>query len=1146
MENVIVRQGIKQRNRILNMKKTILSFLAVVVITTSLFAQDKRTLDTKVADILAQLPVKELSYKDKLMQEILDLGEPGIDMFCDMIVAPGTGDDTQARVALESLARYASKNCCSTSKQELTDIYLKELKESSNKEIQKFYLRRLNLIAGSSAIDAVKIYITDSELSTSAIATLQSIGTEDAAEAILSSISELSDDMKITAVKSLGDMKYSPAYNTIVSNIETSNSTLKSTILYTISKLGNPAAYDILLKEAKAADFMWDSSEALTSFVTFAKEMGRADNMDICNKATKVLFKASGSNGSVQTSIYALDIMSVYSGYDALPTLQKEFTSSDCKRYRVAILSLAEKMADISAIREWCEIYKDADANQQEELINFFSTTGSDVAFNRAIEPALNSSDSNVRAAALTATVNRLGDCSYSKLVEYSKKWDTPSDIAVVKESLTSGISSKMIDKLGDEIDSSSEVYRPLFITAIANRRLTNWFNSIYSYATGNGSSTKSAAITGLSKVAKGENSDDIIKLLDKSNSDEETASIQEALMSCINDDSQEGNFDKVLQYVERAKLPENFYNVLANKGGAEALTVITAAYKRGNDSQKSSAFSALANWRDASALYTMLNIIREGKDDSKTVTLFTSSVSKASVTDQKKLLLLREAYEYADDTETKLDIISKVGNTKTFLSLKFVSQFLESKELANGAGKSAMKIALPTPGKNNGLTGKFVTETLNKTIAVISGDDSQYWKIDIEAYLENMRQEQGYISMFNGKDLTGWEGYIDNPIKVAKMSERERAEKQAEADKAMVENWYVKDGAIWFKGKGHNLLSKKKYGDFEMVVDWRITPKGDSGIYLRGTPQIQIWDTTRVEVGAQVGSGGLYNNQKNRSTPLKVADNPIDEWNTFNIKMIGEKVTVYLNGELVVDNVTMENYWDRGAPILPEGTIELQAHGTDLAFRDIYVKEIDSKGFNLTPEEKSDGFTALFNGQTIEDNWQGNLTDYSVVDGEIDVNPKAGGRGNLYTKKEYDNFIFRFEFKLTPGANNGLGIHAPLTGDAAYMGKELQILDNSASVYANLRDSQYHGSVYGVIAAKRGAQNPVGEWNYEEVIVNGDDIKITLNGVVIVDGNMAEASKNGTLDHKDHPGLKKKRGYIGFLGHGSPLKFRNIRIKEL
>ena len=191
-------------------------------------------------------------------------------------------------------------------------------------------------------------------------------------------------------------------------------------------------------------------------------------------------------------------------------------------------------------------------------------------------------------------------------------------------------------------------------------------------------------------------------------------------------------------------------------------------------------------------------------------------------------------------------------------------------------------------------------------------------------------------------------------------------------------------------------------------------------------------------------------------------------------------------------------------------------------------------------------GFVTLFNGENL-DGWVGNKQSYKVENGVIVVDPQGGGNGgNLYTEQEYSDFIFRFEFQLTPGANNGLGIHAPLEGDAAYLGKELQILDNTAEKYANLKAYQYHGSVYGVIPAKRGFLKPVGEWNQEEVIVQGSKIQVILNGTTIVDGDFLEASKNGTIDGKAHPGLQKTKGHIGFLGHGDVLRFRNIQIKDL
>ncbi len=191
----------------------------------------------------------------------------------------------------------------------------------------------------------------------------------------------------------------------------------------------------------------------------------------------------------------------------------------------------------------------------------------------------------------------------------------------------------------------------------------------------------------------------------------------------------------------------------------------------------------------------------------------------------------------------------------------------------------------------------------------------------------------------------------------------------------------------------------------------------------------------------------------------------------------------------------------------------------------------------------REDGFIKLFDGKTL-DGWQGSVDGYRVVDGAIECIPEKGG--NLFTDKEYGDFVLRFEFLLTPGANNGLGIRAPLKGDAAYQGMELQILDNRAPKWANLKPYQYHGSVYGVAPAKRGHQKPVGEWNEQEVVCKGSKVKVKLNGTTILETDIAKALEQGTPDGKEHPGLKRKSGHIGFLGHGSQVGFRNIRIKPL
>lgn len=509
--------------------------------------------------------------------------------------------------------------------------------------------------------------------------------------------------------------------------------------------------------------------------------------------------------------------------------------------------------------------------------------------------------------------------------------------------------------------------------------------------------------------------------------------------------------------------------------------------------------------------------------------------------TGERQLLRLEDELAIAKNPIEKKRILAKAARIPGFSSFMLVSRSLKDPDVNAEAALIVTRLALADPT----IKGPVVRQALETALPLIHGEDSEVLTKKTTALLLRMPYDYGFVSLFNGVDLTGWKALVGNPLTRAKMTDAELAAAQQAANEKTSGDWIVKDGLLIFTGHGTNLATDKKYRDIEMYVDWKITEKGDAGIYLRGSPQVQIWDTSRRNVGAQVGSGGLYNNLRNESKPLTVADNKVGEWNRFHIIMKGDKVTVWLNGILVTDNITLENYWDRSIPIFPEEQIELQAHGTYVAYRNIYLRELHpDEPADISEEEKKQGFVSLFNGQDLS-RWTGDTIGYVVKDGVVEVDPLKGG-GNLYTKDEYSNFDYRFEFQLTPGANNGIGIRAPLEGDAAYVGMEIQVLDNEAPMYKDLHPYQYHGSVYGVIPAKRGYLLPTGQWNQEEIIARGNKIKVILNGTVILDGDIEEASKNGTMDHRQHPGLLRPTGHLAFLGHGDVVRFRNMRVKKL
>ncbi|MDX1637035.1 MAG: family 16 glycoside hydrolase, partial [Balneolaceae bacterium] len=383
----------------------------------------------------------------------------------------------------------------------------------------------------------------------------------------------------------------------------------------------------------------------------------------------------------------------------------------------------------------------------------------------------------------------------------------------------------------------------------------------------------------------------------------------------------------------------------------------------------------------------------------------------------------------------------------------------------------------------------------------------------------------EGFTALFNGENLDGWNGLVANPEKRAEMSDRELAEAQENADRIMEQHWSVRDGILYFDGKGESLTTAKKYGDFEMLLDWKIEPGGDSGVYLRGTPQVQIWDITENPVG----SGGLYNNQNHPSEPLVPADNPVGEWNRMRIKMVGERVTVHLNNRLVVDDVVMENYWNRDKPIYPEGQIELQAHNTPLYFKNVFIREI--------PRTET-----LFNGE--------DLTGWDVVDaapGSWQASngtlvTDATGGGWISTREMYDNFKLKLEYRLPEGGNSGIFIRAPRKGNPAYQGMEIQLLDDYAAEYSDLDPWQYTASIYGVKAPSTRATKPAGEWQEMTIEADGPRVKVWVNGEMVINTNLV----NHMTKVNEHPGLKRRKGYIGLQNHDTKVEFRNIRITEI
>ena len=399
-------------------------------------------------------------------------------------------------------------------------------------------------------------------------------------------------------------------------------------------------------------------------------------------------------------------------------------------------------------------------------------------------------------------------------------------------------------------------------------------------------------------------------------------------------------------------------------------------------------------------------------------------------------------------------------------------------------------------------------------------------------------RATDNWQPLFNGRDLAGWRGLAAEPPRLAEMTPEQRAAAQARADEQMRRHWSVRDGVLVFDGQGQSLCSVEDYDNFELTVDWQIGPGGDSGIYLRGTPQVQIWDADKHPEG----SGGLYNNQRHPRLPIVRADNPTGQWNNFRIRMAGELVSVWLNDLLVVDDVPLENYWQRAAPLPATGPIELQSHHTPLRFRDIRLRRLSAH--EVARIASAPRWRRLLSGTDLT-GWLCKPGSWEVLDGVLTC---RGGGGYVWSAEQFDDFVLDLEFRIPPKGNSGVFFRTADPRDPVQTGIELQILDS----FGQPPGRHQCGAIYDCLAPRVQAVRPAGEWNHLVLRCEGPQVRAWLNGVDIIDMNLDDwktprRNPDGSPNkfrtaYTDMP----RRGHIGFQDHGAPVSFRNIFIKPL
>jgi hypothetical protein len=1132
------------------MKRIFNTLSILLLLQTASYAQQPsgRTTATKIADVLAQQPAEEQSKFLLAMKELDNFTSEDVTALL-VTLKPQGGPNATIEYATNSYAFYVMQPGKDAAREKYAKGLLMALDQLADKDNKGYVLELLKFCAKNEAVDKVSTFLTDDYLAEKAARVLSAIDTKESSAALNKALAGNVTEKTATAIiGALSEVKNQDAEARIIELIgQFSSDNFQRNAFTALSKFGGQKSYDVLYNKAKSVGFGFDRTNASSLLIEFANNLAKNNNQNLAAQVATRVYKEANSESAIGAKVAALELLSRLQPSKQRKELLKVSSSNNAILRNVA-LGLLGKGASASDMKKVASSLLKLEAQGQESVFNFLRTKDSKASI-AVIEKSLPKLKGEEARIAAYNTLSALSEGANTEFLIGQLATASTKEADVLKTLLLTSKNAQTSDVVNKSIGSADEKTQLALLDVLSKRSNSNSATQVFSLLNSPNNNVKAAAFAALPNVINDNDFDKIIEVLGKADAKDINAAQQAAIVALQNNSDKANIVKRLSANISRSLAPSSarYFPIFAGEGSAESLNTITN-YIGQDNTLRAEAIKALASWSNTSSLDALTALLRTEKDATLFSTVFDGFIKQlnaSKVNSDQKTILLKDAFAYAQNTRQKNTALGSLRATGTYSALAFASRYLEDKDLKGTATDVVMNIT----ADNKSFIGTDVRQWLEKAQNNLSGSESSYLREAIVRHLAEMPKGESYVSMFNGKDLTGWKGLVENPIKRTQLSAKELAAKQEVADKRMRDSWSAIDGDLVFSGHGDNIATVKQYGDFDMILDWKLDKNGkepDAGVYLRGTPQVQMWDISRTDVGAQVGSGGLYNNQKHESKPSKVADNPLGEWNNLKIRMVGEKVWVWLNGELVVDNVTLENYWDRNQSIFPTEQIELQAHGSRVWYRDIFIKELPRKvTYTLSDAEKKEGFEMLFDGTNL-DKWTSSTAYEITEEGVLRSNPDAKFGKNVYTKNEYSDFVYRFEFKLTPGANNGVGIRTPIEGDAAYLGHEIQILDDNADVYMDLAPYQYHGSVYGIIAAKRGALKPLGEWNEQEIRVQGSKIKVTLNGKVIVDGDMKEATKNGALDKKDHPGLKRTAGHIGFLGHGTEVFFRNIRVKSL
>ncbi len=1107
------------------MKKIFITILLAALMPFAAGAQDarQRTAETIVADALAQLPAQTPKAFDSLMQELAATGADGIRMMAAMLVPAAEGKNAPVEYAINGVVSYVTAAGREELAREIRAGLTDAVAASTDKPNQAFLLSQLQLCATAAEAPVFVKYAADEYLADYAVRGLISTPGTDGEILALIDASPAPNALLAYAAAEKGLAAAEPALLKWAAD-PTADTPARQAVYNALAKCGTHASIATLAAAAKADGYAFTKNDATGAYVNLLARLAAAGEQKALSAAKALQKPALPQN----VRAAGLEIVLAADAKKRTQTVLAALKDAD-RAYRCAALDYANAFADEALYAALVKKLPSLSDAAQTDVVSWLGARHA-ASQSAAVVAAMSSPDDELALAAVRAAGKIGGQQALDALIAQLGGAHAKEASAALAAFNGKPNAAFVAALDGDPATQANA------LKLVAKRRITTAADKVFALLGSGDKAVRTAAYDALAGVTTAGDFDRLCDLLDKAQGDDVKA-LQAGLRNALAPAAPDMQYKLVAGRMAAAPQKARYYPLLAQAATDEAIGALLKA-----DDPKA-AFAALLTVKNP----VMIDVLYElaGKNPDWTdaaISRYTDFATASDNTPMRKYQLYRKGLEANPSAKTQNKLLKALSKTPVFPALTLAVNYMDAPATAETAALVVKTVA----AKNPGMGGQTVAAALKKALEVYvelakADADAGYAVDEIKGLMAKL-PEAGFEPL--SLEPENRKAVVGNPETRKAMKPKALAKAQLEADAAMAQKWSLTDGILTAQANAPAIQFPKQYENFEMILDWK-TP-GEAGIAVRAIPQIRL--------GGVSGTGMLADDKG-----VADADNRPGNWNTLYVKVVDDRITVFENDVKIVENAVMTNPDMPGEPVGICGCIELIAGAAPVEFRNVYVNELPSTPvFELSAEEAAEGFEVLFDGRSLH-KWTGNTTNYVPLNGTIDVTAQYGGSGNLYTKKEYSDFVLRFEFRfIREGVNNGIGIRTPMGVDAAFEGMEIQILDHDAPIYKDIKNYQQHGSVYGVIAAKRVKFPPLGDWNVEEIRAVGDRITVTVNGEVILDGNIREACQGHCvgdpgekgnhymIDHRNHPGLFNKSGHLGLLGHGAGIQFRNLRVLDL